>query len=191
MAVLAISSANPIIGAAVMAVFVLGTSPTFFVLGFLVTRLRGQLQRLFTLVTAALILFLGLLSLNGGLNLIGSPLAPERLLTSLFQTRGGPPAAQTVNGVQEMVINVNYQGYQPANWRAESGKPLRLRMLTHETYSCALAFTIPSLGLERMLPFTGETVIDLPPQPEGYLFFTCSMGMYSGTIRIEKEVSAS
>lgn len=189
MEVLAISTGSPLVGALIMFVFVLGTSPTFLVLGFLATRIRGQFQKWFAVVTAALILILGLVSLNAGLNLLGSPLAPERMLASLFQPANAwdaPPQAQMVDGVQELTINVSDWGYKPNYSIAESGKPLRLRMVTNNTYSCALAFTIPSMGYNRTLPITGETLIDLPPQPEGFVFFTCSMGMYSGTIKIEK-----
>lgn len=188
MEVLAISTGSPLVGALILFVFVLGTSPTFLVLGFLATRLRGQFQKWFAVVTAALILLLGLVSLNAGLNLLGSPLAPERLFASLFQPGGwdAPVQAQIVDGVQELTINVNDRGYQPNYSIAASDQPLRLRMVTSNTYSCALAFTIPSMGYYKTLPITGETVIDLPPQPEGYVFFTCSMGMFSGTIKLEK-----
>lgn len=186
MMVLAISTGSPLAGALVMLVFVLGTSPTFLVLGFLATRLRGQFQRLFATGAAVLILVLGLLSFNTGLNLLGSPLAVERVAAALFRANSYAAAPQVVNGVQELTINVHQVGYSPSYWRVESGLPLRLRLLTENTFSCALAFTIPSLGIQRTLPITGMEVIDLPPQPEGYLFFTCSMGMYSGTIEIEK-----
>lgn len=185
MEVLAISTGSPLVGALILFVFVLGTSPTFLVLGFLATRIRGQFQKWFVVVTAALILILGLVSLNAGLNLLGSPLAPERVLASLFQPGGGFAATpQIVDGMQELTINVSDRGYSPSYWNVESGKPLRLRMVSSETYSCALAFTIPSLGVRETLPITGERVIELPPQPEGYVFFTCSMGMYNGTIKV-------
>ncbi|MBI5670080.1 MAG: sulfite exporter TauE/SafE family protein [Chloroflexi bacterium] len=188
MEVLAISTGSPLVGALILFAFVLGTSPTFLVLGFLATRLRGQFQKWFAVATAALILVLGMVSLNAGLNLLGSPLAPERILASVFQPGewDAPTKAQIVDGVQELTINVSDWGYKPNYSIAESDKPLRLRMVTKDTYSCALAFTIPSMGYYRTLPITGEMVIDLPPQPEGYVFFTCSMGMYSGTIKIEK-----
>lgn len=193
MMVLAVSTGSPVMGALVLFAFVLGTSPTFMVLGFLATRLRGRLQQVFTLAAAALILLLGVLSINAGLNVLGSPLAPERVLASLFGGggHGQPVAAQVVNGVQEVTINARDNGYAPSYFSATSGQPLRVRVLTDQTYGCSRIFTIPSLGIEAMLPVTGERVFDLPPQPEGYLFFTCSMGMYSGTIRITGQEAMS
>lgn len=193
MEVLAISTGSPLVGALILFVFVLGTSPTFLVLGFVATRIRGQFQKWFAVATATLILILSLVSLNAGLNLLGSPLAPERVLAALFQSNGGGYAAipQVINGVQELTINVTDRGYTPSYWNVESGKPLRLRMVSDNTYSCALAFTIPSLGIQETLPITGERVFELPPQPEGYLFFTCSMGMYNGTIKVTPASAAS
>lgn len=187
MEVLAISSGNPLIGAAVMFIFILGTSPTFFVLGFLATQIRGQLQKPFVLVAAALILILGVVSLDAGLNLLGSPLAPSRVVAKLFNTTGTSTQmaqAKEVDGVQEVTIDVVSEGYAPNVIQVKRGQPIRLRLVTNETYSCARAFTIPSMNIEQLLPLTGETVIDIPAQQPGSVYFTCSMGMYSGLISV-------
>jgi plastocyanin domain-containing protein len=56
-------------------------------------------------------------------------------------------------------------------------------MVTNETYSCARALVIPSLGIQGELPASGVVMIDVPAQPAGSkLFYSCSMGMYSGVI---------
>ncbi|MBX3063336.1 MAG: sulfite exporter TauE/SafE family protein [Anaerolineae bacterium] len=189
MEVVAISSGNPLSGAAILFVFVLGTMPTFLVLGFLATRLRGKYQQLLALAAALLILFLGIVSLDGGLNLLGSPLAPSRLLASTLRfgdptLSSTPIPAQIVGGTQELTVNAYPTQYSPSYLSAKSGQPIRLRLVTNNSYGCTRGFTIPTLGIQRLLPETGETVIDLPPQPKGNLSFTCSMGMYSGIIAI-------
>lgn len=187
MEVLAISTGNPALGALVMFIFILGTSPTFFVLGFLATRIRGRYQKVFALATASLILFLSLVSLNAGLNLLGSPLAPERVLAALFQVNTVTAKPEIVDGVQELTINASSNGYSPNYWSVNNQQPVRLRMVSNNNYGCTLSFTIPSLGIQRSLPINGEEIIDLPPLPEGYIFFSCSMGMYNGTIRVQAE----
>jgi uncharacterized protein len=187
MAILAVSSGSPIMGALIMGFFTLGTSPTFFVLGFLATRLRGQLQRMLTLATIALILVMSMVSLDAGLNLLSSPLAPSRLAASLtrpFAASGTPAAPQIVDGVQEVVINIRPDGYQPNDVKVRSGQPLRLKLVAKNSNSCARVFTIPSMKITLYLDATDEQVIDLPAQPPGTLFFTCGMGMYSGQITI-------
>lgn len=188
MEVVAISSGSPISGALIMFAFILGTTPTFLILGFLATRLRGRFHQVFALAAAVLILILGVLSLDGGLNILGSPLAPSRILASMFNPRGfntpsgTPILAQVVNGVQELRINAFPTSYSPSYLSVRSGQPIRLRLVTNENYGCTRAFTIPSLGIRELLQETGEKVIELPAQSPGQLFFTCSMGMYSGTI---------
>jgi len=186
-AILAISSGNPLVGSLIMGVFTLGTSPTFFVLGFLATRLRGQYQRLFTVATILLVLFMGVVSFDAGLNLLGSPLAPSRLVANFtrpFTFSGTPVPALTVNGVQELTINVRAEGYAPNYLSVKSGKPIRLKLISSGVYTCARIFTIPSLKITQVLDVTDQQVIDLPAQLPGTLFFTCGMGMYSGQIVI-------
>ncbi|MBZ0320099.1 MAG: sulfite exporter TauE/SafE family protein [Anaerolineae bacterium] len=183
MEILAISSGNAIWGALIMFVFVLGTSPTFLVLGVLASQLRGKFQQTFALTAAFLILLLSVLSLDTGLKLLGSPLAPSYLLAGL-RSSGPPVPATLVNGVQELTIHAYDTRYSPDYFSAQHGQPIRLRLVTDNTYGCTRGFSIPTLDIWQVLPEQGETVIDLPPQRAGNLRFTCSMGMYNGTIVI-------
>jgi sulfite exporter TauE/SafE len=191
MEVLAISSGSPIIGALVMFFFVVGTSPTFFVLGFVATQLRENAGRWFTWSAAALILALALVSLNGGLTALGSPLAPGRILASLFNTGfgGSPVTAQLVDGRQEVTIVADNRGYTPNYFAANTQGPIRLKLITNQTFACSRLFTIPSLNIQKSLPLTGETIIDLPALPAGDLYFSCSMGMYTGLIQIKEKTA--
>ncbi|WP_425299117.1 cupredoxin domain-containing protein [Nocardia cyriacigeorgica] len=43
---------------------------------------------------------------------------------------------------------------------------------------------MPSLDIQKVLPTTGETRIDLGILRPGRLDYTCGMGMYSGTLTI-------
>jgi len=188
MEVLAISSGNPVTGALILFLFVLGTTPTFFVLGFVATRIPRNLRQAFTVLAAFLILFLSFVSIDGALNLVGSPLAPSRVLASMLPSGFGasttPQQAILVDGVQEITMVANDRGYTPNSFAATSGKPIRLRIATNGNYSCTSYFTIPSLGVNQWLLETGEVAIDVPPQERGTLFFTCGMGMFSGSIVI-------
>lgn len=187
MAILAISSGSPLMGALIMGVFTLGTSPTFLVLGFLATRLRGQFHRALTVATILLVLVMGFVSFDAGLNLLGSPLAPSRLVANFihpFTFSGTSVPALVINGVQELTINVRSEGYIPNNLTVKSGQPIRLKLVSSGSYTCARIFTIPSLKITKVLDVTDQQVIDLPAQKPGTLFFTCGMGMYSGQIVI-------
>lgn len=185
MMVLALSTRDALLSALVMFVFVLGTSPTFFILGYAATRLRGKVATIAVAAAAILILFMGLASIDGGLNLLGSPLAPSQIIAGILGQNSAPAASGEISaGVQELRIVADGRGYTPNVFAAAPDQPIRLRMVTQENYSCSSVFVIPALGIEKVLPVTGETVIDLPAQPAGQLRFSCGMGMYTGVIRI-------
>jgi uncharacterized protein len=180
----AVNTGSAWMGALVLFTFVLGTAPTFLILGFIATQGRGKLQPLFAGVAAVLILVLGAVSIDTGLNVLGAPFAPSRVIASAFG-RGEAVPAQIVDGVQEFTVRAANGGYTPNYLSAQAGMPIRLRMVTQDSLGCERAFTIPQLGIEQVLPATGEVVIDLPAQSGGEIFFSCSMGMYTGIIRIE------
>lgn len=92
------------------------------------------------------------------------------------------PSVESVrmeNGVQVIHV-VARGGYTPNEVNAKAGIPTKLEVETRGTYDCSASFTIPSLGVRKMLPATGITVFDLPAVPAGRsLTALCSMGMYS------------
>jgi len=70
--------------------------------------------------------------------------------------------------------------------KAPAGKDLKLNLVTNGTYSCALAFLIPALDFYQMLLPFGTVQVNIPAQEKGStLYFTCSMGMYTGRIVFE------
>jgi hypothetical protein len=216
-----------------MFAFILGTSPVFFGVAYLATSLGSHLQAGFMRVVAVLMLVLGLVSVEAGLNLMGSPYSLANLTrnygasqaavteppaggphnTNVAGQAGGPQpteslfesasdsasqgsalgasgfgaaAAEGAGGSgtgNTLRIMVNSGGYSPSELHARPGQPLQLAMVTKDTYSCARAFVIPSLQVEKILPENGTTLVDVPPQQAGSkLYFSCSMGMYSGVI---------
>ena len=85
MMALAIASGDPALGGLTMGMFTLGTTPIFFGLSYLATRLGALMEARFIKVTAVVVLVLGLVSLDAGLNLIGSPISFTSLKDSLAQ----------------------------------------------------------------------------------------------------------
>lgn len=82
------------------------------------------------------------------------------------------------DGVQYITILAK-GGYSPRVSSAQANIPTKLVVSTKGTYDCSLALVIRSLNYRKILPQTGEEVIDLgTPQP-GSLEGLCSMGMYS------------
>ena len=193
--VLAVTSGSPLAGAAVMVAFVLGTSPLFAVLGFFARRSATALRGRFAKLAGVVVLVMGVLSVNTGLVLGGSPISASSALAALRQppaggaAAGAPAAAQADepvvrDGVQEVRIRALDGGYAPNFQVARAGVPTRLVVETRGTRGCTRAFVIPALGVETTLPEDGDTVLDVGALSPGRLDYTCGMGMYSGAIEV-------
>ena len=133
---------------------------------------------------AAVVLVLGLLSVDSGLTLMGSPFSVTNMMEA---ARSEPqPAVVPVSSDGMILLNALNNGYSPRQLRAPANRALTLNVVTEGVYSCSRAFVIPSLGVETLLPASGVVPIAIPPQPPGTVMqFTCSMGMYTGVIFFE------
>jgi plastocyanin domain-containing protein len=86
-------------------------------------------------------------------------------------------------GVQYITIDAK-GGYSPRLSQAQPGIPTKLIMKTSGTYDCSSAMTIPSLNIQKILPQSGDTEIDLGILKEGEtLQGLCSMGMFNFEIK--------
>lgn len=187
---LALTSGSALAGAATMAVFVLGTSPLFALLGYAarkaVTAWRGRLAVLTGLVVVAL----GLYTFNGGLELAGSPVAASRightvgLAGSPVASRPDTSTVSTQGGKQVVMITATTGSYSPANVQVRAGIPTTLVIHSDDAQGCIRSFVIAAHNEQRILPSTGDTRIDLGVLRPGQLDYSCGMGMYTGTITI-------
>jgi len=139
---------------------------------------------------ALALLILGFITLDGGLNLIGSSLSLQNLARNLIPSNNISASAanspqSSISG-DELVLYVENSGYFPSTLKAPAGKDLKLNLVTDGTYSCALDFLIPALDFYQMLSPVGTFQVSIPAQEKGStLYFTCSMGMYTGQIVFE------
>jgi sulfite exporter TauE/SafE len=185
----ALGTGSAVMGAALMFAFTLGTSPVFFIIAYLATELGAKLEKFFMRFVAVVVLILGFVTLDGGLNLMGSPLSFQNLARSWLPSQAeSQPAAESAPplAADELVLNVENGGYFPSTLKAPAGKDLTLNLVTNQTYSCARDFVIPAMDYYELLPDTGVVKVNIPAQEKGSeLFFTCSMGMYTGQIVFE------
>ncbi len=186
----ALGTGSAILGAALMFAFTLGTSPVFFIVAYLTTELGSRLEKFFMRFVAVLVLILGFVTLDGGLNVLGSPLSLQNLTRNLYPSNSGSASVadspQTTFPAGELVLSVNNDGYFPRTLKAPANVAFKLNLITNQTYSCARDFVIPALDYYELLPDTGTVQVNIPAQKSGStLFFTCSMGMYTGQIVFE------
>ncbi len=183
----ALGTGSASMGAALMFAFVLGTSPVFFVIAYLTTELGAKLEKFFMRFVAIVVLILGFVTLNSGLNVLGSPLSFQNLTRNLIPSNdvsapvSGSSQPAATGG--DIFLQVNNDGYFPGTLGAPADTEVTLNLVTNQTYSCARDFVIPSLNVYQLLPDTGTMQVSIPAQAKGTsIFFTCSMGMYTGQI---------
>jgi Uncharacterized conserved protein len=181
---LALASGSALSGAVMMAVFVVGTAPLFALLGYAARRAATGWRGRLSLVTGLVVVAMGLYTLNGGLELAGSPLAASRVVQALGS--GAEPADVTAvsmqGGQQQVTITARTGSYSPSTIGVRAGVPTTLIVRSENAQGCVRAFLIPSQGVQEILPAQGDTRIDLGVLEPGELRYSCGMGMYTGTI---------
>jgi plastocyanin domain-containing protein len=86
------------------------------------------------------------------------------------------------DGVQYITINAK-GGYSPRVSLAKAGIPTKLIFKTNGAYDCSSSVIIRSLNYQKVLPRTGEEIVDIGvPKANVPLGGTCGMGMYSFSI---------
>ncbi|MBI4062601.1 sulfite exporter TauE/SafE family protein [Candidatus Gottesmanbacteria bacterium] len=187
MMVLAVGTGSPIQGAAIMAAFILGTSPIFFALGASVVELLKR--PVFSYVAAGVIAVFALLSINGGLGLVGSFYTFNNIVRAattstddIARLRG--TVAGMYDGVQNVTIQVASNGYQSSATTLKRGVPVKFELVTNNVSGCTRAFTVPEYGISKVLPQTGREEVVFTPMKTGLLAYSCGMGMYTGSFTV-------
>ena len=92
----ALGTGSAAMGAALMFAFILGTSPVFFIVAYLTTELGARLEKFFMRFVAVVLLILGFVTLDGGLNVLGSPLSFQNLTRNWLPSQSeSTPAAES------------------------------------------------------------------------------------------------
>ncbi|MGB2731595.1 MAG: sulfite exporter TauE/SafE family protein [Microgenomates group bacterium] len=172
MMALAIATGNPIIGATILFVFILGTSPLFFILGYFASKLGEKLHNQFMQFAAVTLILLAAYNFYGALALTGYSFSDK-----------GPQ--QNLVASDTPTISINEFGYSPNAITVKANSDVSLRLDNKNGSGCIQAFTIPALGIQKIVPLgSSATVTFRAPNQKGTMPFMCSMGMYRGVINI-------
>ncbi len=194
MMALAIASGNPFTGALILSIFVLGTSPIFFILGYFTTKLGDVMHQRFIKIAAYAIILVALYNLDGALALSGSPFTFKGALTEVSCTilwcdntmavlASGQVAGATA---AEATITIESSGYNPAQLAVKAGSQVTLKLVNTGGGGCTSAFTIPKLGIRKIVPIGSSDTVTFtaPNEPGGEIPFMCSMGMFRGKLKL-------
>jgi plastocyanin domain-containing protein len=85
----------------------------------------------------------------------------------------------------ELSIEIKPNGYSPKNFSVKAGSQVKIHLKNNDAYTCAQAFTIPKLGIQKVIAPGESGIIEFTaPNTPGKLIFACSMGMYTGVINV-------
>lgn len=184
----AAASGTPASGALIMLGFGLGTAPLMLGFGAVSGALSHTFkQRMMTVAAVAVIIF-GVVLLNRGLMLVGSPVTFNTLRQAVVGTPGAneaePQYATAADGVVEVPLSIINTRFEPQVLRIPADKPVRLIVDRQEENACSAQIAIPQLGILQNLTPNGTTVVELPAASAGSYTLTCGMGMMSGTLAV-------
>jgi len=182
----AVSSGSPFSAAFAMIGFGLGTAPLMLVFGLGSSLLTKAFQQRLQIVAAVAVMIFGVVILNRGLMLVGSPVTYETLRASVMgsspeRTAGG--FAVSSDGVVEIPMAIRDGQYVPDHIVIPAGRRVRLVVDRHEDDACSSQLSIPSAArLLVDLKANGVTRVNVPPMKAGTYTLTCGMGMMSGSL---------
>jgi len=183
-------------GALSLAVFGLGTLPVMLAFGSLATVISHKATKRILKISAVIVLVLGLIMLNRGLTLAGSPFSFDSIktglvggsVTSLGSVTNNP--VTVVNGVQEVNMNVDSSGYSPNSFVLKVGVPVKWNVNVKELTGCNQELVMNTYGVDKQLQ-KGLNVIEFTPDKTGTISFSCGMGMLRGSFIVTQDGSAT
>lgn len=188
MMLLAAASGSALEGGLIMLVFVLGTAPMFAVFGFVTQRYVSAKNKVLSTALGVVLIGIGLVTINAGLVVLDAPWTAQKVMASVrTQPSAAPDPSNkpTVTaGQQTIYVKVNPEGYEPAVVNAKAGLPTTIVFTTKDVNTCILATVIPQLGKSVVFPPTGTTRVVVGTLKAGDIPYSCSMGMYLGTIHV-------
>ncbi len=180
----ALGTASPLAGAMIMFAFILGTSPTFFGVSYFATRLGAVVEKNFSRLVAVTLLVLGVVQVDAGLNLAGSPYSLSTLYSSVMAV--ARPTTDQAQGKYEIFVTEN--GYSPQTLHLPADKPVTITWVTENTTACSRSVVIPGLNYQKILPVTGKVKYEISSQPAGKVYhYSCSMGMYPSQLVFDQK----
>ena len=176
----ALASGSFLDGSMTMFIFALGTLPSLLGLSFLSSHTQGTGSRLFLRFSGALVLVLAVFNLNSGFALTGISL--KEILRSSPTPVASAPSVNSA-GIQEIFMRVGRTGYEPSELTVQAGIPVRWTIDGTNARGCTAILSVPSMDVFRPLQ-AGVQTIEFTPANAGYIAFSCSMGMVTGTINV-------
>jgi plastocyanin domain-containing protein len=93
-----------------------------------------------------------------------------------------PRDASAKPRVQRARIEINAQGYQPANVKLRRGVPARVTFVRTTDATCVREIVLSDFNVRRELPLNVPVVVSFTPKTRGSFTFACGMNMMRGEL---------
>lgn len=177
----ALSTGSPVVGAALLGAFAIGTAPGLLALAGLPVVVPSSARPALLRVAGVVVLAFAVVNADAGLRLSGFTV--PSLFVGDVAAAPLPGGGVTADGTQHLTTYQDLDGYRPGNVAIYAGIPTTWTIESTNAASCASSLVVPQLGI-RVLLSTGPNVIQLPALQPGRLAYSCSMGMYGGSITV-------
>jgi len=180
----ALGTGSMLAGAVSMFLFSVGTVPLMFGFGAISSLLSGKFTHKMLKVSAVLIMMLGVVMLNRGLNLSGYNIG-----LALGASSGNENIAKLENGQQVVTINLEPGSYAPIVVQKDIPVKWIIKADEESLNGCNNAITAREFGIENEKLTYGDNIIEFTPKKEGTFIYTCWMGMISGYVKVVDDVN--
>lgn len=178
-------------GAASLMAFGLGTLPVMFGFGSLATIISHNTTKKILKFSAVIVLILGLIMLNRGLNLMGSSYSYDSIKEKITNNNLEESGNVLIKGnIQEVSMNIDASGYHPNTFVLKKGIPVKWNVNVEILTGCNKELVSREYGINSDLK-KGLNVFEFTPDKTGTFSFTCGMGMLRGSFVVTDSGTAS
>lgn len=172
----AVSTASVLDAGIVMGIFALTTIPGLTSVSLLGNFTHTSKTVVLTQFIGVVIMMMGIYSLLSAGNLLMAS-------SSLGGKHAARMGASDSTDIQVIEMTQKSFGYFPKTFTVKKGIPVRWIIDSQDQYSCASSIVLAKYGINTTL-MPGKNVFEFTPKQAGTLNFSCSMGMYTGTIKV-------
>lgn len=185
----ALTTGSALISGLLLGAFAIGTAPSLLALGFASSSLKGKAGRFFLQLSGVAVIILGLWNIQNGMTIAGYPLTLPKIEVSQASETESETASdlnvEIADGEQviRMTLTARDPYYYPSDsFTVTAGMPVRLE-IEGEGTGCRSIFQIPKLNVREELD-KQVNVIAFTPKKAGTYTFSCSMGMFKGSLKV-------
>jgi len=193
MYIYAMGSGNFLNGAVSLAAFGAGTLPVMLGFGGLLNTISHNTTRKILKFSGIIVLILGIIMLNRGMTLLGSPISYDSIKEKIISgtsLNSVVSKSSISNGVQVIKMDVYRYGFSPDSFALKKGVPVRWEINAVELTSCNKEIIVREYNLDIKLN-KGINVVEFTPDKAGTIRWSCWMGMIPGIFIVTETGTAS